>query len=237
MEQLFKECCNLIDAEYKRLGHTLGYRFFLCPRCLLNLKTKILYLGLNPGGKEDLPEHPRTSCENGTAFFTESWKNNAPGTENLQVQTQLLFEKLRNHLGIHGMTTREFADSHILSAYFVPFRSNSWESLPKKTESIKSASKLWEKIFSYWMPTYIMTLGRDNYIQIEKFLLKNNFTASLIENIPAGWGSYSHQVRTFYRKEQTIYLGTLLHLSHYSIMGKAKYAPAVDDFLTKMHLS
>lgn len=28
MEQLFKECCDFIDAEYKRLGHTLGYRFF-----------------------------------------------------------------------------------------------------------------------------------------------------------------------------------------------------------------
>ncbi|WP_417035578.1 hypothetical protein, partial [Desulfovibrio piger] len=61
--------------------------------------------------------------------------------------------------------------------------------------------------------------------------------ASPIENIPAGWGSYSHKVRIFYRKLQTIYLGTLLHLSHYSIMGKAKYAPAVDVFLTKMHLS
>ena len=209
----------------------------MCPRRLLNPQTKILYLGLNPGGKEDLPEHPHTSCENGTAFFTESWKNNVPGTENLQVQTQLLFERLRNHLGIHGITTREFSDSHILSAYFIPFRSDSWESLPKKTESIKSACKLWEKIFSHWMPTYIITLGRDNYIQIENFLLKNNFTASPIENISSGWGSCSHQVRAFHRKGQTIYLGTLLHLSRYSIMGKAKYAPAVDTFLTKMHLS
>ena len=209
----------------------------MCPRRLLNPQTKILYLGLNPGGKEDLPEHLHASCENGTAFFTESWKNNVPGTENLQVQTQLLFEKLRNHLGIHGITTREFSDSHILSAYFIPFRSDSWESLPKKTESIKSACKLWENIFSHWMPTYIITLGRDNYIQIENFLLKNNFTASPIENIPSGWGSCSHQVRAFHRKGQTIYLGTLLHLSRYSIMGKTKYAPAVDTFLTKMHLS
>lgn len=237
MEQLFKECCDFIDAEYKRLGHTLGYRFFLCPQRLLNPQTKILYLGLNPGGNEELLEHPRTSCEDGTAFFTESWKGKTPGTENLQVQTQLLFEKLRNHLGIHGMTTRGFADSHILFAYFIPFRSSSWKTLPKKTESIKSANKLWGKIFSYWMPTHIITLGRDNYNQIEKFLLKNNFTALHIQNIKADWGSYCHKVRTFYREGQTVYLGNLLHLSRYSIMDKAKYVPAVDAFLTKIHLS
>ena len=147
MEQLFRECCDFIDSEYKRLGHTLGYRFFLCPRRLLNPKTKILYLGLNPGGKEDLPEHPHTSCENGTAFFTESWKNNVPGTENLQVQTQLLFEKLRNHLGIHGITTREFSDSHILSAYFIPFRSDSWESLPKKQNQSKVPANFGKRFF------------------------------------------------------------------------------------------
>ena len=102
MEQLFRECCDFIDSEYKRLGHTLGYRFFLCPRRLLNPQTKILYLGLNPGGKEDLPEHPHTSCENGTAFFTESWKNNVPGTENLQVQTQLLFESVFGNFSFYS---------------------------------------------------------------------------------------------------------------------------------------
>lgn len=236
MEQLFRECCDFIDSEYKRLGHTLGYRFFLCPQRLLNPQTKILYLGLNPGGKEDLPEHPHTSCENGTAFFTESWKGKVPGTENLQIQTQLLFEKLRKHLGVEG-TTRDFVDSHILSAYFIPFRSNSWKSLPKKTESIESASKLWEKIFSYWMPTHIITLGRDNYNQIENFLLKNNFTALPIQNIPSGWGSYSHKVRVFHQNKHTIYMTSLLHISQFKIMTKEKYSNVIDTVFDKMNLS
>lgn len=42
MEQLFKECCDFIDAEYKRLGHTLGYRFLTCPQNLLNPDMKLL---------------------------------------------------------------------------------------------------------------------------------------------------------------------------------------------------
>lgn len=42
MEQLFKECCDFIDAEYQRLGHTLGYRFLTCSHTLLNPDIKLL---------------------------------------------------------------------------------------------------------------------------------------------------------------------------------------------------
>lgn len=44
MEQLFKECCDFIDAEYQRLDHTLGYRFLTCSHTLLNPDIKLLYL-------------------------------------------------------------------------------------------------------------------------------------------------------------------------------------------------
>ncbi|WP_300719169.1 hypothetical protein [uncultured Desulfovibrio sp.] len=234
MESIFKECCDFIDTEYKRLGHMLGYRFLLCPQKLLNPQTKILYLGLNTGGKEEISEHSCTSCEYGTAFFTESWKGMAPGTENLQRQTQFLFGKLQRNLGVNG-TIQEFSDSYVLSAYFIPFRSPSWTSLCKKKESIESANNLWSKIFDYWMPNHIIALGKDTYKQIEKLFLQHNFDASPIQLIPSGWGKYNLAVRIFFREGRTIYLGNLLHLSQFKIMGKIKYAYAIDTFLDMMH--
>lgn len=235
MEKLFAECCSFIDAEYKRLGHTLGYRFLLCPKRVLNPRTRLLYLGLNPGGKEALPEHPCQSCENGSAFFTESWKGKKPGIENLQVQTQRLFEELRKKMGIEG-TTREFADSHILSAYFIPFRSPSWQALPNRQESIKSARTLWTKIFSRWLPDHILTLGGDTYAQTEKLLQENSFQATPLQTIASGWGETTLAVREFHKGEQTVTVGRLLHLSTFKIMGKPQCASAVGAFLNMMHL-
>ena len=54
MEQLFKECCDFIDAEYQRLDHTLGYRFLTCSHTLLNPDIKLLYLSQSPAGSTDI---------------------------------------------------------------------------------------------------------------------------------------------------------------------------------------
>lgn len=235
MKKVFDDSCRFIDSEYKRLGHTLGYRFFLCPQNLLNSQTRILYLGLNPGGNERLLEHPYTCCEAGTAFFTESWKGKVPGTENLQRQTQLLFEKIQRRIGGHG-TAREFVDSQILSAYFIPFRSPGFLNLNKREESIKSAKKLWGNIFSYWLPDYIITLGKETFAQIGKIFLQKKFVASQLKAIPSGWRDYTLHVREFYKGDRTIYVGGLLHLGRFKIMGSLKYTPAIDKFLDMMNI-
>ncbi|MCI7373507.1 MAG: hypothetical protein MSH27_05170, partial [Desulfovibrio piger] len=124
MEQLFKECCDFIDAEYQRLGHTLGYRFLTCSHTLLNPDIKLLYLSQSPAGSTDIKEHPKTSCEYGSPFFVERWDGDTPGTSSLQQQTQGMFAMLQAQLKIPG-TVRDFAEQHILSGYFVPFRCKS----------------------------------------------------------------------------------------------------------------
>ena len=86
MEQLFKECCDFIDEEYQRLGHTLGYRFLTCSNTLLNPDMKLLYLSQSPAGSTDIKEHPKTSCEYGSPFFVERWDGKEAGTSVLQAR-------------------------------------------------------------------------------------------------------------------------------------------------------
>ena len=131
MEQLFKECCDFIDAEYQRLDHTLGYRFLTCSHTLLNPDIKLLYLSQSPAGSTDIKEHPKTSCEYGSPFFVERWDGDTPGTSSLQQQTQGMFSMLQAQLKIPG-TVRDFAEQHILSGYFVPFRCKGLDNLKNK---------------------------------------------------------------------------------------------------------
>ena len=95
-----------IEAEYKRLGHHLGWRFLSCPERNIENATVAL-ITLNPGGGKYEPS--LWSVEGGSAYVIESWKGFPPGEEPLQRQVRRMFE-------IMGVSPDE-----VLSAHFVPF--------------------------------------------------------------------------------------------------------------------
>jgi hypothetical protein len=60
-----------IEAEYQRLGHTLGWRFLTCSE--RNIDTaSVALVTINPGGGTFEP--PKWSVESGSAYVIESWK-------------------------------------------------------------------------------------------------------------------------------------------------------------------
>ena len=233
MEQLFRECCDFIDSEYKRLGHTLGYRFLTCPQNLLNPDMKLLYLSQSPAGEKDIKEHPRTSCEHGSPFFVESWDGDTPGTSSLQRQTQGMFAMLQAQLKIPG-TVRDFAEQHILSGYFVPFRCKGLDNLKNKKDSIESACNLWGKIFARWTPTHILISGSGILKYVVKSLRQSGFEELHRKHAYSGWqGAYIY-TSTLQNKNVNIFIAAFPNLSHFNIFSREQCIPPFKNMLNEI---
>ena len=87
---MFDELVAETEAEYHRLGHTLGWRFVTSPRRTVSPQTDIVFLTLNPAGERDRPDHPSASSEAGSAYVVESW-DSAPGQSKLQKEVRTLY--------------------------------------------------------------------------------------------------------------------------------------------------
>ena len=72
---------STIESEYRRLGHTLGWRFLTCPERNID-GASVALVTINPGGANFEPA--KWSVEEGSAYEIERWKDCAPGQENLQ---------------------------------------------------------------------------------------------------------------------------------------------------------
>jgi DNA invertase Pin-like site-specific DNA recombinase len=121
-----------IEAEYRRLAHTLGWRFLTCPERNI-LTASVALVSINPGG--DKFEPAKWSVENGNAYKCERWDDNLPGQAPLQQQVQRMFDVMDVKL------------ADVLSGYLVPFRSPEWSKLPKRTASIDFGVRLWREVF------------------------------------------------------------------------------------------
>lgn len=114
---------------------------------------------LNPGGAREDPDHPRTSSENGSAYWIESWKGYRPGTAPLQLQFQKLFARIVSIVD-PGESPRAFVENRVLVAHFVPFRSRSLKTLHRRSESIAFARQFWDELLAEWIPRTILTIDR-----------------------------------------------------------------------------
>jgi hypothetical protein len=149
MTDLFSRAVAEIEAAYARLGHQLGWRFLVTPRRTLAGDAEVAFLTLNPGGAADDRRYPRASCEDGSAYRYEAWGGYARGASPLQRQVRAMFA----WLGRDPDTT--------LSAYFIPFRSPTYEQLAAPEQSSQFAVSLWRTIFREVRPELIVCLGAD----------------------------------------------------------------------------
>ena len=115
-------------------------------QCTYATDTPYAFITLNPGGHVDDPEK-RMSCEDGNAYWLESWKGQPAGAAPLQRQVQELFREIVSIVGYEG-APREFAEARVCSAYFVPFRSPDVGALHRPEKSGAFARKLWTDILT-----------------------------------------------------------------------------------------
>ena len=188
MSTLFETSVASIEDAYRRLGHTLGWRFLTGPKATLAADVDMAFITLNPGGHRESPDHPRGSCESGNAYLTETWPGSERGAAPLQRQVQMLFAQLVAKLG-EKRSLNDFLNTGVMSGYFIPFRSQSIAKLPHRQESSEFASRLWSSIFASRMPKCILTMDVHTYGAIRNVLSSRpTVRATDSRSFPTGWG-------------------------------------------------
>ncbi len=221
--ELFDTLISEIEAEYSRLGHTLGWRFLNVSRRVLEQPVRIALITINPAGTCIPADHPAASCEYGASYLVERWGTDRPGQSTLQVQVQQLFEALARELRYDGSAAQLLEAS--LVSQFVPFRSPRFAALPRQAESLEFARKLWAHVLPVANPKLVICLGREVQREL-KALLPAALGATYVESqaLPTGWGSYQAEVTSFNSEDAPVRLLYLPHLSTWTLFTSRKCA-------------
>ena len=217
---LFSECIRDIDAAYKELGHTLGWRFLSVSKTVLQQPVKIAFITLNPGGNYIPPDHPWESCENGVSYLVERW-GALPGQSTLQIQVQKMFSMIRDSINFDGTYQQLMAQS--LISHYIPFRSPRFGDLPRKQESVDFGRRLWTRLLPEMSPHLVICLGREVQTEL-RALIPTALSASLEESrvFPIGWGKYTADIDRYSGPYGQVRLLFLPHLSTFKIFTSDK---------------
>jgi hypothetical protein len=191
---------KVIEDEYQRLGHKLGWRFLYGPSATLTSAT-VAVISLNPGGATF--EEPIWSCERGSAYTSESWKGKTPGTESHQVQIRRMLDLMH------------VAPENVLAGPFVPFRSRDWETLANKPDSLAFGQRLWSWALANSPVTKIVVIGRLG--GLEKRVCDMAQCPTLVHEVSAGWGN--QKLRQYTGGAGRIVV-SIPHVSQFKIFGR-----------------
>ena len=228
-----EQCVESIEAAYARLGHQVGWRFLAGPRRTLTADTRFAFITLNPGGTHEDPAHPRSSSEDGNAYWIESWKGYPVGTAPLQFQVQELFARIARIVGATE-PARDFVETRVLMAHFIPFRSPNLDSLHRRTESIAYAHQLWSRILAVWTPRTILTIDRETFKNLYRIISDRSAALPADRRFPTGWGNYTAETSRFLvgaRSDEVVTLARLPHLSRFHLMSKEACRQPIQEFL------
>lgn len=186
-----------IESEYRRLGQTLGWRFFTCPEGNLD-KASVALVTINPAGGAFEPA--KWSVEEGSAYEVERWKGCEPGQEKLQRQVRRMFE-------VMGVDPKE-----VMSGYLVPFRSPEWDLLPRQKESLEFGVGLWRRVFELARARTVVAFGKDTAPHLRKLL-----DARLVFEHATDWGGQTIDEHRFGPDGRLVVLS---HLSRFRLFGR-----------------
>jgi hypothetical protein len=224
---VFTKYAEEIGRKYQEFGYKLGWSFLYTPAKTLSSKTRIVFIGLNPGGFN--PEKPMPSYEKGNAYRIERWGHNGQMSEmsNLQKQICNFFEQVAFKI---GESPEHLMDS-TLAANFCPFRSGNWAKLKNKKEAIKFSKSLWSGLFDELKPSVVVCLGNETFFQIYPVLTKKGFKELRSEKLETGWGKIKcHVIHLNLRRRKIILVG-LPHLSRFGIFGRHSVRSELKDLV------
>lgn len=187
-----------VDQAAAAGGYLLGWRLLASPASVLK-RSEVAFIGLNPGGNADVPEHGRLCPLVGSAYVTESWNGRGAGLSPLQVQVRRLFASL------------DVAPETVLAGNLVPFRSPSWETLPARDRALDFGTALWREILSASRPKLVIAMSGLVFDRLSKMLGVHK-----VNKIPAGWGDVSLRVG----RSSSHHLVGLPHLSRFALLGR-----------------
>ena len=211
-DDLFNRLTAKIRRTYRELDHQLGWRFLYSSRDTLKPSTKIVFIGLNPGGEK--LEKTRASCEEGNAYHSETWK--PPGHNSLQEQVCLLYEGIAK--AIRTKSPINLMDES-LAANFIQFRSGSFSKLESKRRCWELSREIWASILEHVKPKLVVTMGREVMHEIAGLIGEHATLATPIKR-KTGWGEITYDFRwASFGGRRTLLIG-LPHLSRFQIFGR-----------------
>ncbi|NJL50337.1 MAG: hypothetical protein HC909_01070 [Blastochloris sp.] len=199
-----------IDRAYAVSANRIGWRFLASPAETLD-GAEVAFIGLNPGGSHEPPDHPRFCVSCGSAYADERWGNFGPGQAPLQRQVLALFEMLG-----------EKPDA-VLAGNLVPFRSPNWSTLTDKETSLEFGRQLWTRVLRRAKPKLIVGMGEIVFKMLSQIVI-----ASQSERIPVGWDAVR---ATRARFDGGIVVG-LPHLSRFPIVTRPSSSAPLRYLLT-----
>lgn len=220
MSDLFTQSVSAIKKFYQEKGYKLGWRFLNGSKKTLDSNPAVALITANPGGGVIPADHPWESCENGSSYLYESWGTAAPGKGNLQIQIQLLFDKIIEHGGL-SISRNELIEQS-LTGYFIPFRSPRLDDLEHKQEAYQFGYDLWKNILRQVHPKLFVCIDKETHKGL-KSLISEVYGTTLKESrkVDTGWGSYTGDIDIFGDKSEIIMI-RLPHLSTFKLFTSAK---------------
>ncbi len=224
MKQLpfFAKCVDEIGRKYQELDYSLGWIFLYTPAKTLSLETRIVFIGLNPGGPDY--EEPKQSSEDGNAYRIGCWGRN--GRKGIKSNLQEQICKFYKELASETNDQWDCLMDSTLAANFCPFRSKDWASFQNKKEAIEFSKYLWDNLFDNLNPSVVLCLGGKVQRHIHSLLISKGLkNISPIENFDTGWGEIKCSVAQFAAGQKKMIVVGLPHLSRFGIFGRKNASP------------
>ena len=226
MSTLFEDCVRDIDAAYKQLGHTLGWRFLSVSKHVLDSPVQVALITLNPAGDSIPPDHPWESCEVGVSYLVERWDGAEPGESRLQVQVREMFKMLGQLIRFNGPYERLMAQS--LISHLVPFRSPRFAALPRQEASLDVGRRIWQRLLPRVAPRLVICLGREAQSELRALIPRVlTMQRQNMHTLATGWGAYTADIEEFAGANGTTRLLYLPHLSTWSLFTSRKCASQI----------
>lgn len=230
-KDIFQDTVEQIKNFYREHGYELGWRFLACSKTVLKKNPKIAFITLNPGGSRTRKDHPSASCEKGSPYLDESWKDRNPGESPLQIQIQKMFAKIREKTNYQG-STRELIES-TLSSSFIPFRSPSRNDLKHKKEAFDFGEKIWLKILETVQPELFICIEKETAKRLRKIIdTTYDLPESKSYKLQTGWGNYTADIFEFGSNAE-VKLLRLPHLSRFTLFTSKKCEEEVDNTFSR----
>lgn len=187
-----------IDEAHDGLGCRLGWLLLACPWINV-VGADVALITLNPGGFR--PEPNRLSYEVGSTYVHETWLGRERPDAPLQIQIQHLFK----------IALAEADD--VLAGYLVPFRSPTWDELPRPSEALEFGVGLWRELLGSRRPRLTFTISNIVFREMRAMFAGGPVTLS-----QSGWGNARIRVSDY---DGGRLIG-LPHLSRYRLFGVPK---------------
>jgi len=211
--RLFQLAVKRIRSFHRELGPAFGWRFLYCPARLLSPKTRLMLVGINPGGQS---RKGRPSQERGNAYNVERWSRDGEVLRRQVVQFFCLIAQALKRKNLSGSRLLD----ETLTANFYPFHSHTWHRFPRASRRrvIEFSRLLWSEILPYLNPRVMVCMGKAPFREFQRLFERQGYILKLRESVPTGWGGATFRIVEAYADGRTTSLVYLPHLSQFKLL-------------------